>query len=91
MSELQFLRAQGGKQQMVETALRQWRRRMEFTQKEAAEALGVAVNTFQAVERGISYNTGKPIALDRRTALACAALEARLKPITADDGTSSIP
>lgn len=55
-----------------------WRARMGYSQRAAAKALGVALNTMQAWERGVAFHTGKPVAIDRRTALACAALAAGL-------------
>lgn len=47
---------------------------------DAADALGVTKTTYQAMERGRSFATDKPVAIDRRTALACAAIAAGLPP-----------
>lgn len=44
----------------------------------AAVALGVSEGTVADWMRGTSRTTGKPVAPDRRTALACAALAAGL-------------
>lgn len=44
----------------------------------AAVALGVSEGTIADWMRGTSRTTGKPVAPDRRTALACAALAAGL-------------
>ncbi|NYT25411.1 helix-turn-helix transcriptional regulator [Alcaligenaceae bacterium] len=55
-----------------------WRKHMSLSQRAAAEALGVALPTLQAWERGAAFATGKPVEIDRRTALACAALAAGL-------------
>lgn len=57
---------------------RAWRKHMGFSQRAAADALGVALPTMQAWERGVAFATGKPVVIDRRTALACAALAAGL-------------
>jgi len=62
---------------MTPGQLKHWRTElMRWTQQQAADALGVRVNTYQAWERGQSWTTGKPIEIDRRTELACAALVA---------------
>lgn len=53
-----------------------WRKHMRLSQRAAAEALGVALPTLQAWERGTAFATGRPVEIDRRTALACAALAA---------------
>lgn len=55
-----------------------WRKSMRFSQRAAAHELGVSLPTLQAWERGRSFQTGKPVEIDRRTALACAALAAGL-------------
>lgn len=57
-----------------------WRSEMGFTQRAAAVALGVSLATYQAWERGRSWENNRPLAIDRRTALACAALLAGLPP-----------
>ena len=60
---------------MTPEQLKHWRVEvMEWTQQQAADALGVRLNTYQSWERGQSWTTGKPIEIDRRTELACAAL-----------------
>lgn len=56
-----------------------WRERMGWTQEQAAEALGVSRPTYQRLERGQSWQTGEVIELDRRTVLACMALEAGIR------------
>lgn len=64
---------------MTPDQLKLWRvETMRWTQQQAADALGVKLNTFQSWERGQSWTTGKPIEIDRRTGLACAALAAGL-------------
>lgn len=61
---------------MTNGEIKQWRLAMGYTQQQAAEALGMALNNYQALERGVSWKTNKPLAIDRRTELACAALAA---------------
>lgn len=65
---------------MTSAQLAQWRAEMGLTQRAAAEALGVTLAAYQAMERGASWATGKPIKIDRRTALACAAIRAGIAP-----------
>lgn len=55
-----------------------WRKHMQFSQRAAAEALGVTLATLQSWERGKSWSGDREIEIDRRTALACAALAAGL-------------
>lgn len=61
-----------------------WRQHMGYSQRAAADALGVSLPTLQAMERGTAFATGKPVAIDKRTALACAALAAGVEEWTAD-------
>lgn len=49
---------------------------MKWSHREAADALGVTLATYQRLERGSDWTTGRPVKVDRRTALACAALAA---------------
>ncbi len=71
---------------MTPADLRQWQARMGYTQQAAADALGVGVSAYKDWAAGRSRTTGKPISIDRRTALACAALGAGLEPL----GTTGI-
>ena len=61
---------------MTSDEIKQWRQQMGYTQRQAAEALGIALNNYQALERGMSWGKNTPLAIDRRTELACAALAA---------------
>lgn len=72
---------------MTHDDIKAWRAHMGYTQRTAADALGVTLATYQAMERGTAFATGKPVAIDRRTALACTALAAGLTPwgATAED------
>lgn len=56
-----------------------WREGMGWTQDSAAEALGVTRATYQRMERGEDWKTGKAVVIDRRTELACAAISAGIK------------
>ena len=58
--------------------LRAWQSAMGYTQARAAESLGVALGTYKDWITGHSRTTGNPIAIDRRTSLACAAIAAGL-------------
>lgn len=53
---------------------------MGLSQRAAADALGVALSTYQAWARGHDVRTGRAVTIDRRTALACAAVEGGLSP-----------
>jgi hypothetical protein len=61
---------------MTPTDLAAWEAHMGLTQRAAAAALGVSLPTYQAWRRGAHFKTGAPVEIDRRTALACAALAA---------------
>jgi len=63
---------------MTHDDLKAWRTALGLSQRAAAEGLGVSLPTYQAMERGSSFATGKPVVIDRRTALACAAIVAGL-------------
>lgn len=59
---------------MTQESLRAWQARMGYTYNSAAAALGVSRATWANWLAAIT-----PI--DRRTALACAAIEAKLQPL----------
>ena len=59
---------------MTGAALRQWQARMGYSYSDAFAALGVSSATLA--------NLLKAEKLDLRTALACAAIEAGIKPIS---------
>ena len=65
---------------MTPAQLATWRTDLQMTQRAAAGALGVTLTTYQAMERGRSWMTGKPVSIDLRTALACAAVRAGVPP-----------
>ncbi len=66
---------------MTPSELRTWQQKMGITGLEAAARLGVSYAAYKDWRRGISRTTGKPIEAGRAVALACAALEAGLRPI----------
>lgn len=70
---------------MTPDHLRQWQADMGYTDRAAADALGMAPRNYQQLKRGTSYSTGKPVTIDRRTALACAALRAGIPPEGGDE------
>ena len=76
---------------MTHENLKAWRECMGYTQRRAAEALGVSLVTYQRMERGANFDTGRAMPIDRRTALACAALSAGLAPwgSTAEEAPST--
>lgn len=60
---------------MTHEDLKAWRTRMGWTQKRAADELGLSLVWYQQIERGTRYATGEPALIERRTYLACMALE----------------
>lgn len=65
----------------MSTEIARWRERMGLSQRAAAEALGLALTSYQDQERGTNRRTGLPIRTPRSLLLACAAIEAGLPPI----------
>lgn len=63
---------------MTPTDLSAWRGHLHLSQRAAAEALGVTLATYQRLERGADWADSTPVQIDRRTALACAAIAAGL-------------
>lgn len=63
---------------MTPDCLSAWRQHMGYSQRKAAAELGVTLPTYQRLERGAEWADGSPVQIDRRTALACAALAAGL-------------
>ena len=52
---------------------------MGYSHRAAAQALGISLRSYQQIERGINWTTGRDVSIDHRTALACAAIAAGLK------------
>ena len=65
---------------MTPADLAAWRQGMCYSQRAAAAALGVTLATYQRLERGAEWTDGATVTIDRRTALACAAIAAGLTP-----------
>lgn len=64
-----------------------WQKRMGFTYESAAQALGMsrsAYGSMLAGEKDPQRNVTKKTAVDRRTALACLAIEMGLSPFTSN-------
>jgi transcriptional regulator with XRE-family HTH domain len=61
---------------------RQWRDTLGLTQSEAAKALGIGLSTLQLYERGRRFDDNRPVEIPRTVAMACAALEAGLEPLS---------
>jgi len=58
-----------------------WRKKLNLTQQQAADALGVYARTITNYERGSRYEDGRAVKIPRSIALACAAIEAGLNPV----------
>lgn len=61
---------------VAERLVRNGRAHMGYSQRAAARALGMSLPGYQRMERGADFATGKPVEIDRRTALACGAIAA---------------
>lgn len=65
---------------MTPAQLLQWQRQMGVNGKQAAALLGVGESVYRDLTAGVRRTTGAVIeVIDRRTALACAALAAGLE------------
>jgi hypothetical protein len=60
---------------MTTDKIRNWQRRMGYTNVQASVALGMSLSGYNQLRQGVSRTTGQDLAIDRRTALACVALE----------------
>lgn len=58
-----------------------WQARMGYTDRAACAALGMSLPAYQAIKRGADFSTGRHREPDRRTLLACAAIEAGVPPL----------
>lgn len=63
---------------MTSNDLKAWQAHMHYTQAQAADALGVSLATYKDWLNGVSRTHGKPVTIDKRTGLACAAISANL-------------
>jgi len=66
---------------MTNEQFKAWRKKMNFTLQQAADALGLYARTISNYERGARYEDGREVKIPRSIALACAAVEADLKPV----------
>ncbi len=67
---------------MTHEQLKLWRvETMRYTQQQAADAMGVRLTAYQEWERGARFRDNRPVEIDRRTSLACAALAAGIEPL----------
>lgn len=57
-----------------------WRKAMNLSQVEAAQALGLSRGSVENYERGSRLGDGRPVLIPRSISLACAALYHRLEP-----------
>lgn len=76
---------------MTPADLRAWQAHMGYTYDTAAQALGISRSAWADLLAGVTRATGKPRKVDRRTALACAALAAGLGEWRANEKTPSRP
>ena len=67
---------------MTPDDLRRWQAHMDFTQAQAAKALGTSLATYKSWLSGRDPNTGRSIGIDHTVDLACAALVERLAPFS---------
>lgn len=63
---------------MTPTAFIKWMTRHKFTNKAAANTLGISVSAIVDLRQGVTRSTGASRLLDRRTELACMAVDAGL-------------
>lgn len=60
---------------MTGQELKEWRTRMGWIQQKAADELGITRAWYQQMEKGKRAVTNEPVTIERRTYLACMALE----------------
>ena len=65
---------------MTKEELKEWQAVMGFTQQRAADALGVGLSAYKDWSNGYSRTTKNPMKIEKRTALACAALLLKIPP-----------
>jgi len=64
---------------------KKWRKKMGFTQQQAANALGIYRLTAVNYEHGQRSGVGSEVKIPRSIALACSALHAGLEPWGEED------
>ena len=60
---------------MTNQQLREWQSRINFTNADAAEALGMSLSGYRQQRQGVHRTRGTELVIDRLTDLACLALE----------------
>lgn len=63
---------------------KEWRRRMGWTVNDAARYLGLGLTCIYHYETGKRSDVGREVRVPKVVALACVALEAKLKPLGED-------
>jgi len=61
---------------MTGPAMKAWRKRLGFSRKGAAEALGISESQIIDYETGMKRGTDRPAPIPKTIALACAAISA---------------
>lgn len=62
-----------------------WRMTVGLSQQAAADALGISKGSVELYEAGKRRDDGRPVAIPKTVALACAALYHKLQPWGAND------
>ncbi len=65
---------------MTPEQFKHWRKGMNFTQKQAADELGLSKATVENYDKGSRREDGRQVIIPRTVALACAALKHNLTP-----------
>lgn len=65
---------------MTPEQFKNWRKEMGFTQKQAADELGLSKATVENYDKGLRREDGRQVTIPRTVALACAALKHHLAP-----------
>lgn len=66
---------------MTGPEFRAWRKRLSFSRKRAAEALGLSESQLADYEAGIKRGTDRPAPIPKHVALACAAVALGLREL----------
>ena len=69
------------KQNKSSKAFREWRKRMSFTQTQAADVLGLGWATIRCYDTGRRWGPVGPVIVPKIVLLACRAVESNLQPV----------
>jgi predicted transcriptional regulator len=69
------------KQNKSSKAFREWRRRMEFSQQQAAAILELGWATVRTYDTGRRWSPVGPVTVPKVVLLACKAIESKLTPV----------